>query len=321
MEPVPVTIYSHDALRDYVSNIPSTHGAIARKLVQNFIQKTLDREQNHRCTPRTKSEKDLQTKTLRKKFILAQKRIKAYEKQPKGKRPAPFTPRLFIPDQKLESDIKIVMEWVGTFTKNMGPGDAFYLCPAIESKLESFATLESLAEHARTNTSLLSNLEIEEAKSNRTVLPEEQQNHIRYETQLAPGYHLIRIKTQQGLKKAAQKANNCWYGNKYPTPSYPHRKRLNHQQRFGYYQVRDDDGHSIANIVLDFENGQYAYEGNHRYDANGEKITDIEPRHEFLISYWQKYFYECYPDFFTNAPYGSRPHTHNPWAPSHDPFG
>ncbi len=142
----------------------------------------------------------------------------------------------------------------------------------------------------------------------RPSFPDEKKDHVQHKVVLSGEYFLVRIMTSHGMKIAADKAGNCLYSPRWPDPKYSHRSRVMNQSRFGYYQVRDGNNDSIATIVLDFDKAHYAYEGNHRYDEQGNFSTLVLPQHEFLIPLWEAYLVSEYPDFNRKKPYGTQPY-------------
>jgi hypothetical protein len=153
------------------------------------------------------------------------------------------------------SGLEIIMEqtclWFMKFVSDTGRNYSGAVAEEAHKKLHRAKSVRDVS-RLIVNGPLLSADEIEHLKKTRKKPLEEFHQHIQHEASLSGRHELFRITDREGLKKAAQNADNCLWDNHFQNSNYqPHKQRFKQPERWLYYTVRDADNRSVLTLLID----------------------------------------------------------------------
>lgn len=198
-------------------------------------------EKEFSCLVEVKDIDDIPDKRLRKKF---------------NQRVYPWYQ--FTPTPALHKDVTRICKWIKDFLDQEGHHFNGALKERVKERLRSIKTLQESIQ--ATNTPLLSQKEISKALCDRVIVSEERKGHILHICRLSDLHHLFRIVTTTGMDSAGKRAKNCLWKPNAPDWHMPHRKRVNEQERWQYFSVRDPDNKPVMTLCVDLQRACIQYE-------------------------------------------------------------
>ncbi len=211
---------------------------------------------------------------------------------------------IFSADEALASQIKQISSWLESEIERMGETYNTRAKQAVKTKIRRLKSIEDVM--ALCGQSLLTDQEIQNALSQRTVSNEELAGHIRHVCNLPRRHTLIQIITPKGMVNAGRNAKNCLGSLIRPDKNWPHRTRVKSPERWLYFSIRDEDNHSIVTIGVNVQKGKFVWEGNKEQEIRSddhETYALITPAIEEIKQRFPHIGKEQQPD--RKRPYGS----------------
>lgn len=304
-----MAVFSRSYIVRYVSSFsdtPQVQGFLQAALVNNLLK-------DKRYLSLVENPNDLPSEKLKKKF--RNKSRAANQENANSKRQKkPITPskrgqkrarKMAREDWYLFKETPLLSENINRFAAWLER--EFMQIPDDRSRLIRRAVLNKLGKHRSIDAAfeqighpLITEREIAQALTERTVTPEEKKQQMRHIASLGEGYNLFQIMTANGMIEAGEKAHNCLGSKKLPLNSTPHRYRVLKPDRWLYFTIRDADNHSVATIGVDRKYGKVSYEGNHQEPLHDEYYP--------FIATAKNAIQQLYPDVITKRPYGTYQH-------------